>query len=1074
MQKKGRETVTVFDLLLLPETTLWAWRKVKNCYQSADSLFDQAAVAAFELNLEQELESIRSDFGGGRWRNQPLRPVPQPKKPKPTGEPRLRQYFEVSVRDQVAWAALVTVLGPEVDRQMPAWSYGNRLYRSSWYELETPEGSSSKLNVGPYRHSRGNLYRHFKHSWPLYRRHISLAARQMVQGELGPEHLDEGELRALEQREGLSYLEPWFWRRAKSQGETIYAASLDLAKFYPSIKPEAILKGFEASVEGFQSEAPLVSLIQDMLQFEVDAEGLSETLRKAIDPTVTTGPFSGIPTGIFVGGFLANVAMLPIDKIVDALIHERGRIAHFRFVDDHEVLAYDFDELVAWIAEYKALLNGSGIGVSIEPEKFIPEELKRLFVDEVEIDENTAPDMAEARATAMRLAQLNGRKPTALMTRTLAQVSMLAATDFDLLTDAGRAQRLEQLEWLLLANVPEQEIRQDTRMAFAAARISSLTPTLFRPNDDLHQKLRQLAATMEVVTKSRSAGLPVSAQMKQQISGLKAEVRHFTGIEGSAWNKLLRRHFGLLFEAFSNHPDKARLFLRLLDYCRMTGYDGLPRITEWMRAHEIDELRFLKCYLGSLGIHAIARHIATACMAVNRTNLLHRERNAARSFLSHLTKFDINAFFVDGRSTKLERFQIDAMNALLAACVLGAIELNEKDRSLANGLTKCVRKLLGSTPTVAALGELTKTSVGVWCHWFFGATGSYSDRAPLYWGELAQAHDPYDQYDWASLRRYPDRLPMNAWERLRDVPNLIASDDEGWLLDAARAEPLLFYTLSAEHPSVASVRSMLDQPDHSMTLSNWVAFVASTSPNDPRRSEWTALEIIRQILMPLHDLFGPDPDYLDRLHPENIRIPVSWRDISADYRVNQRITWEGWRLVASRESVIISQISIADFRYSDTLAARERRWERRLRPLGQLLWGILRLDFDLPRAWNIRGQERSFVGIITKDLERLPISSFTLAILQSCLLPRSIETLFLPKYPSLFGNAKMQAAADIEFEMPIRGPDELERALVRAQSQLQRNQMTVLEHEPRQLIPVELQQVAAFVGGPEGQEDLQQ
>lgn len=1066
--------MTVFDLLLLPETTLWAWRKVKNCYQSADSLFDQAAVAAFELNLEQELESIRSDFRDGRWRTQPLRPVPQPKKPKPTGEPRLRQYFEVSVRDQVAWAAIVTVLGPEVDRQMPAWSYGNRLYRAAWYERETPEGSSSKLNVGPYRHSRGNLYRHFKHSWPLYRRHISLAARQMVQGELDPENLDEGELRALEQREGLDYLESWFWRRAKSQGETIYAASLDLAKFYPSIKPEAILKGFEASVEAFKNEVLLVSLIQDMLQFEVDAEGLSDTLRNTIDPTVTTGPFSGIPTGIFVGGFLANVALLPLDKTVDAILHERGRIAHFRFVDDHEVLAYDFDELVAWIAEYKALLNASGIGVSIEPEKFIPEELKRLFADEVENAENTASDMAEARVTAMRRAQMNGRKPTALMTRTLAQVSMLAATDFDLLTDAGRAQRLEQLEWLLLANVPEQEIRQDTRMAFAAARISSLTPTLFRPNDDLLQKHRQFAASTEVLAKSRAAGVPAPAQMKQQISRLRAEVRHFSGVEATAWNKLLRRHFGLLFEAFSNHPDKARLFLRLLDYCRMTGYDGLPRITAWMRAHETDDLRFLKGYLGSLGIQAIARHVATACMAANRTDLLHRERNAARSFLSHLAKFDIVTFFADGRGMKLERFQMDAMNALVAACVFGALELGENNRSLANGLTKCVRKLLGWTPTVVELGELTQTSVGVWCHWFFGAKGSYSDRAPPYWGELAQAHDPYNRYDWASLRRYPDRLPLNAWTRLRDEPNLIASDDEGWLLDAARAEPLLFYTLSAEHPGVALVRSILDQPEYSMTLSNWVAFVASTSPNDPRRSEWTALEIIRQILTPLHDLFGPDPDYLDRLHPENIRLPASWRDISADYRVNDRITWEGWRQVASRDPVIISENPIADFRYSDTLAEPERRWERRLRPLGQLLWGILRLDFDLPRAWNIRGQERSFVGIITKDLERLPISSFTLTILQSCLLPRSIETLFLPKYPSLFGNAKMQAATDIEFEMPIRGPDDLERALVRAQSQLQRNQMTVLEHEPRQLIPVELQQVAAFIDGAEGQGDHQQ
>ncbi len=1066
--------MTVLELLLLPETTLWAWRKVKNCYQSADSLFDQAAVAAFELNLEHELNSIRADFSHGRWRTQPLRPVPQPKKPKPTGEPRLRQYFEISVRDQVAWAAIATALGPEIDRQMPAWSYGNRLYRAAWYERETPEGNTSKLNVGPYRHSRGNLYRHFKHSWPLYRRHISLAARQMVQGDLDPEHLDEGERHALEQSEGLYYLEPQFWRRAASQGETIYAASLDLAKFYPTIRLEAILKGFETSVEGFQSEPLLVSLIQDMLHFQIDAEGFSETLRSAIEPTVTTGPFTGIPTGIFVGGFLANVAMLPLDRTVDTILLKRGRVAHFRFVDDHEVLAYDFDELVAWIAEYKALLSASGIGVSIEPEKFVPAELKELFSDEIEITENTDTDLAEVRTVAKQLAQLNGRKPTALMTRTLAQVSMLAATDFDLLTDAGRAQRLEQLEWLLLANVPEQEIRQDTRMAFAAARISSLTPTLFQPNGDLLQKHRQLAACMEVIAKRRTYARTVPTELKQQMSLLKAEIRHFAGVEVSAWDKLLRRHFGLLFEAFSHHPDKARLFLRLLDYCRTTGYQGMPRIAEWMRAHENDDLQFLKCYLGSLGIQALARHVATASMAASKPDLLHRERNAARSFLSQLGKVDIRALVAHSRDTKLELFQIHAVNALVAACVLGAVELGQNERPLANSLTKCLRELVGWVPTVAALGELTQVPIGVWCHWFFGAAGSYSNQAPFYWSEIAQAHDPSDRYDWASLRRYPDLLPLNAWAQLKSDPNLIGSDDEGWLLEAARAEPLLFYTLSIEQPGVASVRTLLEEPDHSMTLSKWVAFVASTSPNDPRRSEWTALEIIRQILTKLHDLFGPDPDYLDRLHPENIRIPTSWREISADQRVNGRITWEGWRQITQASHVTISENTISDFRYSETLAAVDRRWERRLRPLGQLLWGILRLDFGLPRTWNIRGQERSFVGIIAKDLERLPISSFTLAILHSCLLPRSIETLFLPEYPSLFGNAKIQAATDLQFDLPIRGPNDLEDALLRAQSQLQSNQMTVLEHEPRQLIPVRLQQLASFGDGPEGQADIQQ
>ena len=156
--------MTWFELLLLPENLLWAWRKVQRCYGMADSLFDQAEIAAFDLNLENELASIKRDFETGNWENRPIRLIPQPKKPSKEGKPRLRQYFDIAVRDQVAWIAIVNVLGPELDQKMPAWSYGNRLYRAAWYEEEPQDGRHSKLNIGPYRHSAGYLYRHFKHS----------------------------------------------------------------------------------------------------------------------------------------------------------------------------------------------------------------------------------------------------------------------------------------------------------------------------------------------------------------------------------------------------------------------------------------------------------------------------------------------------------------------------------------------------------------------------------------------------------------------------------------------------------------------------------------------------------------------------------------------------------------------------------------------------------------------------------------------------------------------------------------------------------------------------------------------
>jgi hypothetical protein len=248
-------------------------------------------------------------------------------------------------------------------------------------------------------------------------------------------------------------------------------------------------------------------------------------------------------------------------------------------------------------------------------------------------------------------------------------------------------------------------------------------------------------------------------------------------------------------------------------------------------------------------------------------------------------------------------------------------------------------------------------------------------------------------------------------------------------------------------------------------LLEWAAYGRSLPPNDPRRSEWTALEIVRQILVLFTEFKGPDADELDRLHPENVLIDPSWRGPPEDAFTNGRLTWAGWRTVAAAKPVNIYQPGLEDYRYREDLEENDRRWARRLRPVGQLLWGTLRRDFRLPCAWNVRGQERSLVELVAWDLERLPISSFTLKILQACLLPRSIETALLLDFPSLFGNRRGQAADDAEFDRPITSLVTLIGLLERAQRILTCSQMTVLEYEPRQLIPVRLNHIGRLGRG---------
>ena len=1060
--------MTWHELIQLPETALWAWRKVRRAYQAADSLYDPAELAAFELNLEAELDAIRADFAEGRWSNRPLRLVPQPKSPDKQGAPRMRQFFEVSVRDQVAWAAVATVLGPELDRKMPPWSYGNRLYRAAWYDEEHEAGKASRLNIGPYRHAAGHLYRRFKHSWPLYRRHISLTVRRMVNERLDSNLLDEGDRRALDQSDGLRYLDAQFWIRKAPDGGTMFAGSFDLMKFYPSVRVKAIRRGFEDHVKGIDDEPVLAELLRQMLVFEVDASGVSEDMRDAINPPVSSGEFDGIPTGLFVGGFLANVAMLSIDLEADRLLLENREIAHFRFVDDHEVLAYDFEALLDWIRTYIGLLEVSGIGANVEPDKYVPPELKWLIhperlEDEKEIDR--PPNAEEAMTRARNASMVDGRKPTQLMTRTLAQVSMLAATDFDLLTDAGRSQRLEQLEWLLLANIPEQEIRGDTRMAFAAARIALLTPALFRPNDDLLAARRSIQVHLDKRDKDKRRGGATDEANEVNITTLEKRVADLGELERKSWRNVLDRHFGLLIEAFAAHPDKVRLFLRVIDFCRTTGHDGLGRLTRWMDENRDKKTKLLCCYLGATAVQALSRHILTACADTNRTNLLHRERNAAISFLESVLATDLDRFVpMAAETASLQHFQHDARRAFVAALLFGAAEVEEVAPHVSEKMRQRVTAAIGGD-TFEALAAATRVPIGTWYHLFLSTTRAHRDLPPRYWPRIEAAHDPDIPQDWLSLRRYPARLPAEAWTRLDRSPDLLRTDDAGWLIEAARANPAAFSALTPSNRVVTLVKASLAAEEGEMTLLDWVAFAKGLEANDPRRSEWTALEIARQILTAFGEFLGPDMDGLDLIHPENVFVDASWRDLPADVLTNKRLTWEGWRLVARAKLVQLHPEGLEDYRYRENLEDNDRKWARRLRPVGQLLWGTLRHDFSLPSAWNIRGQERSLVELVAWDLERLPISSFTLKILQACLLPRSLESALLLDFPSLFGNLLGGAADDVEFDRPIKSLTVLIDVIERAQLVLTRSQMTVLEYEPRQLIPVRLQHVGRLGEG---------
>lgn len=1039
------------NLLISSENLSWAWRKARRLYTAADGPHDAAEIAGFELDLENQLKSIAKDFANGRYKMSPMVLLPQPKKPGDDGRSRMRQSFHISVRDQVAWIALVNVIGPTLDSKMPPWSYGHRLYKAAWYE---EDDGRSHLALGPYRHSSGSLYRRFKHSWPLFRRHLSLTARVMTHGLGNLEQLDSSEKSAFTYSERPRYLDISHW--PSNTGSELFYASIDLEKFYPKVLISAIQRSLRRYLDGYREDEWLTGLVTSMLQFRVTASRSVLIGSRTSEPTTPAGRFGGIPTNLMVAGFLSNVAMLPVDRIFERKLVKNNRIAHFRFVDDHAFLAYDFVELCEWIEQYKASIQRLKIGPNVSAEKYDPPELGKVIEGE----------LTETAALAIKAqSRIDGSNPSKLMTKTLALVSELAGADFDILAEQSRELKLRELEWLLIADISEREIKTDTRAAFAAGRIAKLVPIMFTPSIDVLQHSRELARLEAEKTPDRI-----------KISERRRAVYQAQSIEVKRYRNRIDHYFKLMFQAFRNHIDKPRLMVRVLDYCRTTGQSGTSIVLNYLI--DLPESKApIAGYLKSLAVQTISRHIVTATFEMTDRRLLFRRRRAARRYLDTLMRTSGRTALKGCIEAKGEDFaSVSARNMLMAAssCAASMVASQSINKRFSIFSAEIEAPTLLSSSSQLWI-ERTGSPLGVWAHWLDGLVKSDGPGPGRAWRLTRTLHDPENAFDWNSLRKGPTKLPRKASVFLAEnQQELLDASDAGWLLEQRESiRPISLGTVPSKSKAVRQLRRHLEefeaQPNFASLL-EWTALLKSLSPYDPRVGEWSALEIVRQLATSVESFGTGTIAILDQLHPSNVVLPRAWMTSGppAD-SAYQHWTWESWKQVAKRGPVTVVKHKIQDYRRNPHgwgSADQDQLWRNRLRGVGLLLIGLCRRDFELPASWNVRGMERDITSLIKSQLEDATISSHTQAIIEAAVLPRSTETsLMIRNFWAFFGARAVTEINDTATDPPeISDIRDLIKQIEISQSILRDNQISVLNHAARQLVPmnaVQLTRVAA-------------
>lgn len=1115
---------TIISQIVNLENLYWAWEKVKFTYQPGEMLFDEIEIAQFEANLEEELESIRNQIESGKYRITPIRPIAFPKSVDPeTKKPRVRQTFWISVRDQVTWLAVTNIIGPHFDYQMPFWSYGNRLYRCVFRKQNKISGEQ-ELKFGFYRHTSKHTYRKWNQSWPLYRRYIAITARVMAwQSEFKnrPEDFkkeleDDKEREILIQNDSLpvelktKYLEVNYWTK-KLSGE-IYWAGIDLKKFYPNINLKLIVENYKKYFPDRFKSTELESLLNNLLKFPVNNQEWTNAELQDMDLDPTKKYLPGIPTGLFAAGFLANLAFLEIDKTVTVELLKRRNIAHFRFVDDHVVLADNFDNLVKWVVWYENILIKYNKNLQLNQDKTEPAELKDLLgqLKDSQKSQLISKGFKGMRkkypklySAAKKNTELDPKFLSPLMTQTLAKVSQMAQTEFELLDKEEGDKFIADVEHLLITEFPDQELRKDTRVSFAASVLSRIVPKkqiditqLYATEESINKINEEIKKINE---KNKSANQRKKQNLKEEKISLLEQLKEL-GVKRIEIQKVsddeedsLKKHTGdLLLKAIKEHHEKRKLWVRILQYYRLSGSEDLRPllnlIDDLLGKNIINELSAEFIYAAIL--HVLSQLLIDSYHTINYRKSSYLEKKRVIKFLKGVTRKEfLNKIlvkrnnppkFYHQKSIDLFKFSLGSILYLVSSDKRYRKEVGQKEYLALVDKYNLINWPIDPVKFILR----TKYPLACWSWWIIQKTSrSLSTEPNAIWFKTINLLSTDNPRDLSIIALYPKSISSKVFISLgRNSKINKYVSCEGWVYDLIQAtKNKKICNVQIKNAQIYKVFKKIKEQEKDKSVYDWIVWsrnrlskiledISENEENffDPRLSEWTALEIIIQIatainskihniqLTSINDLLLEEDSQYFKIHPVNYVIPRAWTEDCNE------LTWECWKSIVGKEKLNIradSSLLISDFRYTPIITDPFNKINRELsvvNGLGVMLLGLLTRSFDFPPYWNPRGMQRAWIQLSGARLKESPVSSRTNLIISSCFSKRNRETV----YSKIYQSDLTKVDDDTDLDPPeIASIQDFINNAVEAQKKLVQYQLTVQDHKARQLIPCSLIQL---------------
>jgi len=670
--------------------------------------------------------------------------------------------------------------------------------------------------------------------------------------------------------------------------------------------------------------------------------------------------------------------------------------------------------------------------------------------------------MEVVRQAAEEASRLDPQFPCPLMTKTLGLVSAIARTDFNLLEPVELEALTDQLEHLLLVTLPEEEIPEKTRMSFAATRLTRVAECRLA-SDEVSARLNSERHAIEVELKQH--GLPTSARQRlvDQLGEVKASLTQETSRRKSEVN----RAFQLIRRVLRERPDRVRLWTRALLMCRLTGVEGLADLKK-----EIERIREVNP-LAADYLHAnLLALLGSQCLIAARMScddgMAGWRKKAARDFLNEVGKVSYQA------PRKSDRWFLHLSWGVFCVGVYCAKLVLKDQRGLRerSHIPTFPNRLLTKGKACLEGGSLGHSPPS-WAWWAARMTlRDLASVAANFVRTLGQSLRPSLATN-AFWRFFPLDVPTNVLRDMAGERRRLADSAtvDGWWYDALRARTDVIASVEerGKFGTISRVRRILSRARvGTASLYEWCDHLRGLSAEqglDPRTSEWTALEIVRQVAA----LVGTEPTLGPRylrdarrgrgrfawVHPANFRIPRSWLE-------TEQVTWRDWQDAmrtggVGKVSYVSQTDRIVDSRYTPMGIASPFFWSvNPIRGLGILLYGLLKRRFDLPSIWNGPGRADVLMMLPRLLLEEMTCSSWTLGVLHGCLQPRVTENLFLRVAPHDVGRVDDDTLQD---PVSFSTPQQVASAIAKCQAVLNEYQLSTLQHRARQLTPVSIRQL---------------